>query len=231
MTRKLKELINEVYKIQLSRKEAELKTLQAQINPHFLYNTLDVIYWTSRLENAPKTGELVSALAKLFKLGLNKGSEITTIKKEIEHIQSYLTIQKYRYDEVPEFIIEVDETILEFSTIKLLLQPIVENALIHGIAELGGKGSVKITVKGVGEVIKFEVEDNGKGMEESRITQMFEEDFEDDKKGYGISNVHRRIKLYFGQDYGIDISSEIGCGTRVVMTIPKVMGKFDWITK
>ncbi len=227
MTRKLKILIEEVYKIQLSRKEAELKTLQAQINPHFLYNTLDVIYWTSRLENAPRTGEIVSALAKLFKLGLNKGSEITTIKKEVEHVQSYLTIQKYRYDEIPEFRIDVDESILEHSTIKLILQPFVENALVHGIAEMGGRGRVEILGRDQGKNICFEVIDNGKGMEEDRIREIFEENFESDQKGYGVRNVHKRIKLYFGQDYGVEIFSKTASGTKVVITIPKVIFKLD----
>ncbi len=227
MTRKLKILIEEVYKIQLSRKEAELKTLQAQINPHFLYNTLDVIYWTSRLENAPRTGEIVSALAKLFKLGLNKGSEITTIKKEVEHVQSYLTIQKFRYDEIPEFRIAVDESILEHSTIKLILQPFVENALVHGIAEMGGRGRVEILGRDQGKNICFEVIDNGKGMEEDRIREIFEENFESDQKGYGVRNVHKRIKLYFGQDYGVEIFSKTASGTKVVITIPKVIFKLD----
>lgn len=227
MTRKLKILIEEVYKIQLSRKEAELKTLQAQINPHFLYNTLDVIYWTSRLENAPRTGEIVSALAKLFKLGLNKGSEITTIKKEVEHVHSYLTIQKYRYDEIPEFRIDVDESILEHSTIKLILQPFVENALVHGIAEMGGRGRVEILGRDQGKNICFEVIDNGKGMEEDRIREIFEENFESDQKGYGVRNVHKRIKLYFGQDYGVEIFSKTASGTKVVITIPKVIFKLD----
>ncbi|WP_027629009.1 sensor histidine kinase [Ruminiclostridium cellobioparum] len=227
MTRKLKILIEEVYKIQLSRKEAELKTLQAQINPHFLYNTLDVIYWTSRLENAPRTGEIVSALAKLFKLGLNKGSEITTIKKEVEHVQSYLTIQKFRYDEIPEFRIAVDESILEHSTIKLILQPFVENALMHGIAEMGGRGRVEILGRDQGKNICFEVIDNGKGMEEDRIREIFEENFESDQKGYGVRNVHKRIKLYFGQDYGVEIFSKTASGTKVVITIPKVIFKLD----
>ena len=227
MTRKLKILIEEVYKIQLSRKEAELKTLQAQINPHFLYNTLDVIYWTSRLENASRTGEIVSALAKLFKLGLNKGSEITTIKKEVEHVQSYLTIQKFRYDEIPEFRIAVDESILEHSTIKLILQPFVENALVHGIAEMGGRGRVEILGRDQGKNICFEVIDNGKGMEEDRIREIFEENFESDQKGYGVRNVHKRIKLYFGQDYGVEIFSKTASGTKVVITIPKVIFKLD----
>jgi len=227
MTRKLKALIEEVYVNKLSRKEAELKALQAHINPHFLYNTLDVIYWTSRLENAPKTGEIVSALAKLFKLGLNKGNEITTVEKEIEHLESYLVIQKVRYDEEPDISIDVDPSLYGCSIIKLILQPLVENALIHGIAGLRDrKGQIRITGREYADGILFEVIDNGVGMDEIRIQEIFGGLIEE-KKGYGIKNVDERIKLYFGEQYGISIYSTRGKGTRVEVRVPKVTGKAE----
>ena len=224
MTAKLKTLIDEVYKEQIARKEAELKVLQAQINPHFLYNTLDVIYWTSRLEKAPKTGELVNALSKLFKLGLNKGSEITTVKNEVEHVQSYLTIQKYRYEESPVFIIEMDSQIYEYNTIKLILQPFVENALLHGISSMEKGGIIQILGTENGDDIQFEIIDNGIGMNEERVQEILAEDFEG-KKGYGVNNVDKRIKLYYGEKYGVVIKSSEGTGTRVIITIPKRLGK------
>lgn len=225
MTRKLKTLIEEVYVNKLSRKEAELKALQAHINPHFLYNTLDVIYWSSRLENAPKTGEIVSALAKLFKLGLNKGNEITTVEKEVEHLKSYLVIQKVRYDEEPDIVIDVDPALYGCSIIKLILQPLVENALIHGIADLRErKGKIRITGIEYTDGILFEVTDNGVGMDETRIKEIFD-GLVEDKKGYGVKNVDERIKLYFGEQYGVSIYSVKGEGTRVEVRVPKVMGK------
>jgi len=225
MTRKLKTLIEEVYVNKLSRKEAELKALQAHINPHFLYNTLDVIYWSSRLENAPKTGEIVSALAKLFKLGLNKGNEITTVEKEVEHLKSYLVIQKVRYDEEPDIVIDVDPALYGCSIIKLILQPLVENALIHGIADLRErKGKIRITGREYTGGILFEVTDNGVGMDETRIKEIFD-GLVEDKKGYGVKNVDERIKLYFGEQYGVSIYSVKGEGTRVEVRVPKVMGK------
>lgn len=225
MTRKLKTLIEEVYVNKLSRKEAELKALQAHINPHFLYNTLDVIYWSSRLENAPKTGEIVSALAKLFKLGLNKGNEITTVEKEVEHLKSYLVIQKVRYDEEPDIVIDVDPALYGCSIIKLILQPLVENALIHGIADLRDrKGKIRITGREYTDGILFEVTDNGVGMDETRIKEIFD-GLVEDKKGYGVKNVDERIKLYFGEQYGVSIYSVKGEGTRVEVRVPKVMGK------
>lgn len=220
MTARLKTLINEVYLIQISKKEAELKALQAQIDPHFLYNTLDVIYWTSRLEKAPKTGELVDALSKLFKLGLNKGKEITTVKNEVDHIKSYLLIQKYRYDEAPNFIIDIDPELYEYSTIKLILQPFVENALLHGFATSDRKAEIKILGMDMGENIQFEIIDNGVGMDEDRINEIYDPEFEG-RKGFGVYNVDQRIKLYFGEKYGIAIHSKKDEGTRVVITIPK----------
>lgn len=224
MIGELKTLIEEVYKNQISRKEAELRALQSQINPHFLYNTLDVIYWTSRMENAPKTGEIVNALAKLFRLGLNRGSEITTLKNELEHLKNYLIIQKVRYDEEPQIEISVDPSLYEYNTIKLILQPLVENALIHGIADLEGEGRLRITGRAEGEEILLEVIDNGVGMDEQKIAEIFQGDFEA-KKGYGVKNVNERIKLYFGEKYGIKIYSEKGKGTRVEIRIPKISEK------
>jgi two-component system sensor histidine kinase YesM len=224
MTGELRTLIEDVYKNQISRKEAELRALQSQINPHFLYNTLDAIYWTSRMEKAPKTGEVINALAKLFRLGLNRGSEITTLKKELEHLENYLIIQKMRYDEVPQIEIDVDSSLYKYSTIKVILQPLVENALIHGIADLEGEGILRITGRAEGEDIVLSVIDNGVGMDEETIKEIFQGDFQA-RKGFGLKNVNERIKLYFGERYGIKINSQKGKGTRVEIRIPKISEK------
>jgi len=226
MISKLKNLIEEVYKNKISRKEAELRALQAQINPHFLYNTLDAIYWSARIEGAYKTGESVNALAKLFRLALNKGDEITTVEKEVEHLQSYLIIQKMRYTEEPEIVVEVDPCIYNFKTIKLILQPLVENALLHGVAEQEKKGIIKVTGKMVKGDILFEIIDNGVGMDEKTIKEIFEGDIQE-KKGYGIRNVDERIKLYFGKQYGIKIYSEKGIGTRIEVMISQNIKKLE----
>ncbi len=220
MVRTIKHLIEEVYENQIRSKEAELRALQAQINPHFLYNTLDVIYWTSRLENAPKTGEIVGELAKLFKLGLNNGREITTIGKEVEHMNSYLAIQRFRYDRAPRIRVAIDEKIYPFTAVKLILQPIVENAFVHGIPHLGEEGTVEITGRESDGDIVFEVTDNGCGMSEKRLGEIFLESA-DEKKGYGIKNVHERIRMLYGPPYGLLIRSGEGRGTTVVIRIPK----------
>lgn len=220
MIARLKRLIDEVYKIGLMKKEAELKALQAQINPHFLYNTLDAIYWTTRQENAPKSGDLVKALTKLFRLGLNKGNEITTIEKEVEHLRNYLIIQKMRYDREPKIEIDIDPSLNPYSTIKLILQPLVENALYHGIDELDEPGMIRVTGREVDGEIIFEVIDNGVGMDQAKIAEIFDGSTEK-KGGYGLKNVDERIKLYFGERYGLGINSEKGKGTRVWVRIPK----------
>ncbi|MBZ4644582.1 MAG: putative signal transduction protein with a C-terminal ATPase domain [Clostridia bacterium] len=222
MTSKLKNLIEEVYKNHLKRKEAELRALEAQINPHFLYNTLDVIYWTSRAEEAPKTGKVVAALAKLFKLGLNKGMDITTVEKEVEHLNSYLFIQKMRYDDPPKITVDIDKALYPYKTTKLVLQPLVENALCHGIDELGSEGIIKVIGRENGQDILFEVIDNGVGMNQETIEEVFNETSEE-KRGYGLKNVNERIKLYFGQDYGLQVYSEERKGTKVIVRIPKYL--------
>jgi len=226
MIGKLKTLIEEVYQNQISRKEAELRALQAQINPHFLYNTLDAIYWSARIEGAFKTGESVNALAKLFRLALNKGDEITTVEKEVEHLNSYLIIQKMRYTEEPDILVDVDPCIYPCKTIKLILQPLVENALLHGVAELEKKGVIKVTGKKVEGDIQFEIIDNGVGMDEETIKGIFAADTQE-RKGYGIKNVDERIKLYFGKQYGIKIYSEKGMGTRIEVMISQNIKKLE----
>lgn len=216
----IRQLITEVYQSGLLRKEAELKALQAQINPHFLYNTLDSIYWTARQENALQSAELVSALAKLFRLGLNKGNELTTIEREVAHLQSYLTLQKKRYSQEPRITVTVDPKLYPFSTLKVILQPLVENALYHGLDELDHPGVITVTGCENGEDVLFEVCDNGVGMDEATRSTLFIAN-PDNLGGYGLKNVEQRIKLYFGPAYGLTVESAPGQGTRVRILIPK----------
>jgi len=223
MTGKLKTLIDEVYTSQIVRREAELKALQAQINPHFLYNTLDVIYWTARMENAPKTAEVVQALAKLFKLGLNHGEEFTTVGREVEHLASYLVIQRVRFDHPPEVTVDVDPGLFPCVTPKLLLQPLVENAFVHGIADLDRPAWIKVTGRGEtrdGEVIVFCVEDNGVGMTDQRRVQVLSSDV-GARDSYGIKNVDESLKLFFGREFGLSIESSLGRGTKVTLVLPR----------
>jgi two-component system sensor histidine kinase YesM len=222
MTARLRTLIDEVYTSQIVRKEAELKALQAQINPHFLYNTLDVIYWTAKVEHAPKTAEVVQALARLFKLGLNQGNEMTTVARELEHLENYLVIQRVRFEVPPEVSIDVDADLLGCLTPKLVLQPLVENAFVHALAGLDRPGSIRIAGRLVPRdataLMVFTVEDNGVGMEAQRVSQVLSGVAASET--YGLKNVNEVIRLTFGAEYGLAIESTPGSGTKVTVRMP-----------
>lgn len=220
MSSRLKELIEQVYSVQLKRKEAELKALQAQVNPHFLYNTLDTIYWVSRMEQAFETSKLVEALSKLFRLSLNSGDEITTVKNEVDHLRHYITIQEKRYEDRIRFTIETDEALHEYRTIKLLLQPIVENSIYHGIEKNRGKGQIDVRVYADNDALVFEVTDNGAGVDLEEVNGLLQRTM-DDNRGFAIKNVHDRIQLYFNADFGIAfMHNPSGQGTTVIVRQP-----------
>jgi len=218
MSAKLKELILKVYSVQIKQKEAELRALQAQINPHFLYNTLDNIYWMGRIEKAFETCKLVEALSKLFRLSLNSGNEITTVRSEIEHVNNYIIIQQVRYKDMITFSVKVDPEVLDCVTLKLVLQPLIENSIVHGIEKKGEAGEISVTIKHEdGKLISI-VSDNGYGVDLEEIRELLNQTTENNK-GLAIKNVNDRIKLYFGEDYGLDFSNDV-CGTTAVVTQP-----------
>lgn len=223
MSKKLSELINEVYTVQIKQKEAELKALQAQINPHFLYNTLDTIYWMCRMENAFESSTLVQALSKLFRLSLNNGKEFTNVNNEINHLKSYITILQKRFEDVISFDISVSEDVLACRVVKLILQPLVENAIYHGIEKKGCQGKIEIAIYKEDENIIYIIKDDGAGADENELNSLLE-NVEDEKRGFGIKNVNNRIKLYFGYQYGIKFKSSIGSGTTVIVKQPFVIG-------
>ncbi|HBF38843.1 MAG TPA: hypothetical protein DDW50_16180 [Firmicutes bacterium] len=214
------------------KRQAELKALQAQINPHFLYNTLDSIHWMADQIQAKDISRMTMALGTLFRTGLNKGQDIITIKNELENVTSYLTIQKMRYGEQFSYAIDIDREIQDLLTIKLILQPLVENAIYHGIKEKSGSGSIIITggMADNGRDIRLTVRDNGAGIHPvalNLINRRLDEEIPGEKpqtegKGYGIYNVNERIKLYFGPDYGLHFKSEWGQGTEAGILIPAV---------
>lgn len=220
MSARLRELIHEVYTFQLRQKEAELKSLQAQINPHFLYNTMDMIYWMARMEKAFETSRLVEATSKLFRLSLNSGQEITSVRNEVEHIRNYIVIQQKRYEDAIEFSLDVDDSLLHFMTIKLILQPLVENAIYHGIEKAGGKGTVRIRVYGDGDDLIYQVQDDGAGMDPEEINRLLISP-EKENRGFGIKNVNDRIQLYFGDSYGLSFAWSPETGTVVTAKQPK----------
>lgn len=212
------------------KREAELQALQAHIKPHFLYNTLDTINWMSRKKGALDVAELVESLSQLFRIGLSKGNDIISLESEIEHIHSYLKIQKARYKDKLNYSISIDPELNTIKVVKLVLQPIVENAIYHGIKERRGPGNITISgERAEGNLVLF-VKDDGIGMPEERLTKLNEglavsfDSLEETRKknpiGYGVMNVQARIKLTFGEPYGISVESVQGKGTIVKILLP-----------
>ena len=196
---KIKELMKQILKEQAQIRISELKALQAQINPHFLYNTLDSIIWLAANKKNKAVLEMTSALSKLFRIGISKGDQLITIQNEIEHITSYLTIQKMRYKDKFDYSIKIDPNILKMHTVKLILQPIVENSIYHGIKNKNGKGHIKIIGKKRQNEIILEVIDDGVGMTKEKVKKLFlSKKTDSNPSGIGINNVNDRIKLYFG---------------------------------
>ncbi len=226
MIGKIKDLLDSKVKEQEYLKKAELRALQAQINPHFLYNTLDTIIWMAEAKQTVRVIEIVSALSSFFRISLSKGRDWITIGEEIERTRSYLTIQKMRYRDILDYRIEVDDQTLNYTILKLILQPLVENALYHGIKNKrnGGVITVRAIKKNETEII-LEVEDDGIGFTPEKLA-MVQAELEDDSGdvrlefGFGIDNVNKRIKLYYGKQYGLSIRSEFRAGTCVSLLIP-----------
>ncbi len=226
MIGRIRELLDAKVKEQENLKKAELRALQAQINPHFLYNTLDTIIWMTESRKTDQVIEIVRALSSFFRISLSKGKDWITIGEEVERTRNYLTIQKMRYRDIMDFQIEVDEEVSDNTVLKLILQPLVENALYHGIKNKrqGGTIAVRAKQRNAREVL-LEVEDNGIGLTTERLAQL-QADLEDDsgeiklESGFGIGNVNQRIRLYYGKQYGISIKSEYNVGTCVTLVIP-----------
>lgn len=220
-------LMDEIVLEQEKKRKSEFDSLQAQINPHFLYNTLDSIVWMVESERYSEAISMVTALANLFRISLSKGKNIITIREEIEHAQNYLYIQKIRYKNRFQITFDISPEIYECSTIKLIVQPLLENAIYHGVEYMDGEG--EITVKGYlkNEEVYIDVTDNGLGMPEESVGLILTDENRIHKNGSGIglSNVHQRIQLYFGMDYGLEIESVLDEGTTVHIHLPRVVYK------
>ena len=210
MVERLSATISERVKSGQEKKTAELKALQAQINPHFLYNTLDLINWMALRNGIQSISGLVQSLAMFYKLSLSKGKDIVSIRDEIAHVTTYLEIQDIRFDNKIHFSFFVDESILDYMVPKIILQPLVENSIIHGILEKPEKtGTIRITGKWEGKNIVLAVEDDGVGFP----AKMIETVPEKSNDGYGLINIDQRIKLYYGNQYGLTYNSTKEKGT------------------
>jgi two-component system, sensor histidine kinase YesM len=227
MIGKIRELLNAKVKEQENLKKAELKALQAQINPHFLYNTLDTIVWMAEASKTDQVIEIVRALSSFFRISLSKGKDWISIRQEIEHVRSYLAIQKMRYRDILDYKIEVDENLMDGTILKLTLQPLVENALYHGIKNKRNGGTITVRAQSVGpDLVRLEVQDDGVGFTPYKLAEirsMLNDDSSEislKEGGFGLENVNKRIKLYYGKQYGLYVQSEYLGGTQVVARIP-----------
>ncbi|MBC8081538.1 MAG: histidine kinase, partial [Gorillibacterium sp.] len=214
----VEELIKEVYVANIQKKEAELESLQAQINPHFLYNTLSSISRLAKFGEIEKLHEMVMGLAKFYRLSLNKGYTIIAVPLELEQVGAYIDIQSIKFKNRLSVWYDVQAEVHGYETVKLILQPFVENSLEHAL--FGKSITIKVTARLVEGNIVFKIIDDGIGMKPEMVNKILSRDGV--QLGYGIRNVDERIKLQYGQAYGVNIFSRLGMGTTVTITIPAI---------
>ena len=227
MVHRIQKLMATVRSEEINLRKTELKALQAQINPHFLYNTLDSISWMCEQGKNAEAVLMVNALARLFRISISRGHELIPIEKELQHAEAYLQIQKYRYKNQFTYHFTVDESCTQYLCNKITLQPIIENAIVHGLDLMVEDGRIVIRVFSREDDIFFTVEDNGVGMEPEQIEEIFRRK-PDGKSGIGIKNVNDRLKIWFGEKYGVTITSVPDEGTRVTVRMPKVREESEY---
>ncbi len=223
MAEKLRIMIDTIKEDERKMRYTELRLLQEQINPHFLYNTLDTIVWLIEGKDLEKAVSMVVSLSEFFRLVLSRGKEFITIEEEELHIRSYLEIQQVRYRDILQYDIAIDPALYRYRILKLTLQPLVENSLYHGIKYKRTDGRIDVIGKQEGSLIRFIVKDNGVGMEETELRKLREEirkPCKETEKGFGLANVNERIRMNFGPQYGMEIDSVKNEGTCVSITIP-----------
>ena len=222
MTHKIQDLMAQNIQEQEQKRKIELKALQSQINPHFLYNTLDSIIWMAEGKKNEEVVLMTASLARLLRQSISIENELVTIGQEVEYVRSYLTIQKMRYKDKLEFEINVDPRITHAQIIRLVLQPIVENAIYHGLKYKESKGMLKVHGYELGERIIIDITDDGVGMDEETLKHIYDKHKVNyHSNGVGVYNVQQRLVLYYGKEYGIIYHSEKGKGTTATVVIPK----------
>ena len=226
MAGSMQSLIDKVKEDERKMRKADLRLLQEQLQPPFLYNTLDTIVWLIESNEPDEAVTMVVTLSDFFREILSKGKEFISIKEEEKHISSYLQIQEMRYRDILEYDIQLDQVIYKYQILKLTLQPVVENALYHGIKYKRAKGCIHIHGEKEGDIIRLTVRDDGVGMDEEELAQLrqqIEKPCQETEKGFGLANVNERIHMYFGYEYGMKIESEKGKGTTVEIVIPAIL--------
>ena len=223
MARQIRVLMDDIVAEHESKRKSEFNTLQSQINPHFLYNTLDIIVWMIENEQKAEAVKVVTALARFFRISLSKGRSIIPVRDELEHVRNYLMIQQMRFKNKFTYRIEADPEVLNLASLKLMLQPLVENAIYHGMEFMDGDGVIQIRVWREGDDLYLRVRDNGLGMTKEQVENLFKDRPRAPSKhgsGIGVKNVNERIRLYFGEEYGLSIQSEPDEGTVISIRLP-----------
>lgn len=223
MAMKLEQQVNSIRQEQENLRNMELKLLQAQINPHFLYNTLDTIIWLIEGSKNKEAIDIVVSLSEFFRVAVSKGKDFISIREEEIHIKSYLQIQQSRYSDILDYEIAIPEELYQYQILKLTLQPLVENSLYHGVKMRRVRGKITVIGQRMGDDIYFRVIDNGIGMEEEELNELrkaVEMPGSEQSTGFGLANVNKRIKLNYGSSYGLDIQSKKGEGTVITIKIP-----------
>lgn len=220
MVERIDNLLQESTEKQESLRRAELALLQAQINPHFLYNTMDTIIWLIEAEKQQEAVEMVSNLSQFFRLSLSRGDDVITLAEEERHVRSYLQIQQVRYKDIMHYRVEIPKALAAVELPKLTLQPLVENALYHGIKLRRSGGCITVTARQEGGDVILSVADDGVGIKAERLAQIRDALKRGIRVGFGLSTVHERLQLFFGPDYGLSIESREGAGTVITARFP-----------
>ncbi len=225
MAKRIQALMDDIVAEHESKRKSEFDTLQSQINPHFLYNTLDIIVWMIENEQKNEAVKVVTALARFFRISLSKGKSIITVRDELEHVRNYLMIQQMRFKNKFEYVIRSDESVLELASLKLMLQPLVENAIYHGMEFKDGDGKIEICAYLKDGELYVTIRDNGLGMTCEQVENLLTDSAYVSSRrgsGIGVKNVNERIRLYFGEGYGLLIKSEPDEGTLIQIHLPAV---------
>ncbi len=228
MAKRIQTLMQDIVAEHESKRRSEFDTLQSQINPHFLYNTLDIIVWMIENGQKQEAVKVVTALARFFRISLSKGKSIIPVRDELEHVRNYLMIQQMRFKDKFSYEIQAEPEVLSLSSLKLMLQPLVENAIYHGMEFMDGDGLIQVRAYKKEDSLWFEVRDNGLGMTEEQVSSLLTKDMPVHSRhgsGIGVKNVNERIRLYFGEDYGLTIQSEPDEGTAILIHLPAVSGE------
>ncbi|WP_454191197.1 sensor histidine kinase [Paenibacillus sp. Marseille-Q7038] len=224
MSYELKRMVERMQQEEIEKAAAEMRALHNQINPHFLYNTLGSVKWIASMQQADKIVEMTDALISMLRYATRSDGTLVTIREEIENIANYVTIQNVRYYGCIQMRYEIEDRLMDYRMPKMILQPIVENAIFHGLAELEEDGVITIRIQPMGSDVTIEVCDNGVGMDHHTILNFREEKPEvgTGTTGIGLYNVQRRIQLHFGKPYGIQVDSQIGDGTMFTILLPAI---------